>query len=128
VEKKVNKVYRVFRVQLGLWEKGENPDNRENRVLLGQKATEEKRVIKAIREKLVRLVLWALKVPKGSKAYPVKTELLVKLDLKAPWVQKVRVEKKEKKVIEDLWALKVLLGQEERLAQLDLLDKTDNHL
>jgi hypothetical protein len=111
--------------------KEENQVNEEIPVLLVQreiKGTREKKVIKAIREKLVQLVLWVLKVPKESKAYPVKTDLLVKLDLKAPWVQKVRVEKKEKKVIEDLWALKVLLDQEEKMAQLDQLDKTDNHL
>jgi hypothetical protein len=69
-------------------------------------------VRKAIKEKLVLLVLWVLKVRKVSRAYPVKTELRVRLDFKVPLVPKVRVEKREIKVIEDLWALKVLLDQE----------------
>jgi hypothetical protein len=95
---------------------------------LGQRATKEtgeKRVIKAIKEKLVLLVLWVLKVRKESKAYPVKMELRVKLDFKVPLAPKVRVEKKEIKVIEDLWALKVLLDREARLVQLDQLEKTE---
>ena len=91
------------------------------------KATKEIRVIKAIKDKLVQLVLWVLKAPEENRAYPVKTELLVKLDLKAPLVRKVRVEKKEKKVIEDLLALKVLLDQEARLAQLDKQEKMVKH-
>jgi hypothetical protein len=69
-------------------------------------------VIKAIKEKLVLLVLWVLKVRKVSRAYPVKTELRVRLDFKVLLAPKVRVEKREIKVIEDLWALKVLLDQE----------------
>jgi uncharacterized protein YbaR (Trm112 family) len=104
--------------------KEENQVNEEIPVLLVQreiKGTREKKVIKAIREKLVQLVLWVLKVPKENKAYPVKTEFGVMLDLKAPLAHKVRLEKREIKVIEDLWALKVLLDQEEKMAQLDQL-------